>query len=123
MRIDRRGLLKGSALAGAAVTIPAIAATPAIPAIVVFDSRLAESAHLGGTLAVERRIDLAAMSLRAAHQSMAEAGRIDGLTRWSDWVVLRGLLEDDGLRCASETRLAAPLSGHDALWRWSMVAR
>lgn len=123
MRFDRRAMLKGSALVGAAATIPAFAATAAIPALEVFDSRLAESAHLGGIIAVERRIDLAEVPLRNAHQAMAGAGRIEGLTRWSDWVVLRGLLEADGLRLASEARLAAPLSRHDGLWRWTMAPR
>ena len=124
MRIDRRGLLKGSALAGAAAALPAkAAATAAIPQLAVFDSRLAESAQLGRNIAADRHIDLAEVPLRAAHRAMAGAGRIEGLTRWSDWVVLRGLLEVDGLRRGSEVLLATPLSGHDGLWRWTMTAR
>ncbi len=123
MRIDRRAMLKGSALAGAAATIPVAARAAVIPAFVVFDSRLAETADYARTAAGLQHIDLAKVPLRDAHSAMAGAGRIEGLTRWSDWVVLRGLLEADGLRRASEARLGAPLSGHDGLWRWSMAAR
>jgi len=124
MRTTRRGLLKGSALAGAAVGLPMGAQAAAMaPALVVFDSRLAESADYARSAAALQHLDLAQISPRDAHKAMAGAGRIEGLTRWSDWTVLRGLLESDGLRRAGEARLAAPLSGHDGLWRWSMAAR
>lgn len=123
MRTTRRGLLKGSALAGAAVAIPVAARAATVPALLVFDSRLAESADYVRGAAAVQRIDLAKVSLRTVHQALAGAERIEGITRWSDWTVLRGLLESDGLRRASEARLAAPLSGHDGLWRWSMAAR
>jgi hypothetical protein len=123
MRTTRRGLLRGSVLAGAAVAIPVAAGAAAVPALLVFDSRLAESADYARGAAAVQRIDLATTPLRAVHQAVAGAGLIEGLTRWSDWTVLRGLLEADGLRRASEARLAAPLSGHDGLWRWSMAAR
>jgi hypothetical protein len=91
--------------------------------VLVFDSRLAESADYARGVAAAQRIDLAQVPLRALHQALAGAVRIEGLTRWSDWTVLRGLLESDGLRRADEARLAAPISGHDGLWRWSMAAR
>ena len=123
MRTTRRGLLKASALAGAAVAIPVAAGAATVPALLVFDSRLAESADYARSAAAIQRIDLAKVPLRAVHQALAGAGRIEGLTRWSDWTVLRGLLESDGLRRAGEARLAAPLSGHDGLWRWSMASR
>ena len=122
MRTTRRGLLKGSALAGAAAAIPFAAGAAEVPALLVFDSRLAESADYASGAAELQRIDLASTPLRAVHQALSGAGRIEGLTRWSDWTVLRGLLEADGLRRASEVRLAAPLSGHHGLWRWSMAA-
>jgi hypothetical protein len=123
MRTDRRGLLKGGALAGVAAAVPVSARAAAKvaerAAVVVYDSRLPESASFAG----ERGIDLARTSLREAQDLLAGAGRIEGLTRWSDWTVLRGLLEDEGLRRTAETRVGAPLSGHDGLLRWSMVAR
>jgi len=124
MRTTRRSLLKGSALAGAAVALPgAVGAAASVPALLVFDSRLAESADYAHGSAAMQRIDLAKVPLRAVHQALSGAGRIEGLTRWSDWTALRGLLEADGLRRESEARLAAPLSGHNGLWRWSMAAR
>lgn len=117
MRTDRRGVLKGGALAGVAVAVPVGAR--AAEALVVYDSRLAESANFGG----RQGIDLARVSLREAHGLLANAVQVEGLTRWSDWTVLRGLLEEQGLRRTAETRLQAPLSGHDGLLRWSMAAR
>jgi len=123
MRTTRRGLLKGSALAGAAVALPVAAGAATAPALLVYDSRLAESADYARGAAAMQRIDLAAAPLRAVHLALAGAGRIEGMTRWSDWTVLRGLLEADGLRRDGESRLATPLSGHDGLWRWSMAAR
>lgn len=119
MRTDRRGLLKGGALAGVAVAVPVGARAAEAAAFVVYDSRLPESASFAGG----RGIDLARISLREAHGLLAGAGRVEGLTRWSDWTVLRGLLEEQGLRRTAETRVGAPLSGHDGLLRWSMAAR
>lgn len=120
MRTDRRGVLKGGALVGAVAAVPVAAqAAAGVAAVVVYDSRLAESASFAGG----RGIDLAAMSLRDAHAALAGATRVEGLTRWSDWTVLRGLLEEQGLRRTGETRASAPLSGHDGLLRWSMAAR
>jgi len=117
MRTDRRGVLKGGALAGVAVAVPVGAW--AAEALVVYDSRLAESASFGGG----QGIDLARVSLRDAHVRLADAARVEGLTRWSDWTVLRSLLEEQGLRRTAETRVSSPLSGHDGLIRWSMAAR
>jgi len=119
MRTTRRALLKGSALAGAVAAVPVAARAAEAAALVVYDSRLAESASFAGG----QGIDLADMSLRDAHAALAGAARVEGLTRWSDWTVLRGLLEEQGLRRTAETRASAPLSGHDGLLRWSMAAR
>lgn len=120
MRTDRRGLLKGGALAAASAAVPMGARAAAeAAALVVYDSRLAESASFGQG----QGIDLAGVSLREAHGQLAGAARVEGLTRWSDWTVLRGLLEEQGLRRTAESRVGAPLSGHDGLVRWGMAAR
>lgn len=120
MRTTRRGLLKGGALAGAVAAVPVAAhAAAEVAAVIVHDSRLAESAGFAGG----RGIDLAHLSLREVHAALAGATRVEGLTRWSDWTVLRSLLEEQGLRRTAETRASAPLSGHDGLLRWSMAAR
>ncbi|GEN99265.1 hypothetical protein NSE01_10980 [Novosphingobium sediminis] len=119
MRTDRRGVLKGGALAGVAAAVPVAARAAEAAALVVHDSRLAESASFAGG----KGIDLARVSLREALALLAGAERIEGLTRWSDWTVLRALLEEHGLRRTAETRVGAPLSGHDGLMRWSMALR
>ncbi|KUR73003.1 hypothetical protein AQZ52_07345 [Novosphingobium fuchskuhlense] len=120
MRTTRRGVLKGGALAGAVAAVPVAAhASAQAVAVIVHDSRLAESASFAGG----RGIDLAAVSLRDAQAALESATRVEGLTRWSDWTVLRGLLEEQGLRRTAEARIGAPLSGHDGLLRWSMAAR
>lgn len=119
MRTDRRGVLKGGALVGAVAAMPLAAQAAEADAVVVYDSRLAESASFGGG----DGIDLARVSLREAHAALAGAARIEGLTRWSDWTVLRGLLEEQGLRRTAETRVGAPLSDHHGLLRWTMAAR
>ncbi|MBX9664513.1 hypothetical protein [Novosphingobium sp.] len=119
MRTTRRDVLKSGVLAGAVAAVPVAAHAAQAEAVVVYDSRLAESASFAGG----RGIDLAVVSLRDAHAALADAERVEGLTRWSDWTVLRGLLEEQGLRRTAETRTSAPLSGHDGLLRWSMAAR
>ncbi len=119
MQTDRRGMLKGGALAGVAAAVPLGARAAEAAALVVYDSRLAESASFAGG----HGIDLAQVSLREAHGLLAGAARVEGLTRWSDWTVLRALLEEQGLRRTAEMRVGAPLSGHDGLMRWSMALR
>lgn len=119
MKATRRGVLKGGALAGVAAAVPVAARAAEASAVMVYDSRLAESASFAGG----QGIDLARVSLREAHGLLAGAARVEGLTRWSDWTVLRGLLEEQGLRRTAEMRMGAPLSGHDGLLRWSMTAR
>lgn len=119
MRTTRRAVLKGGMLAGVAASAPLAAQAAEASAVVVHDSRLAESVSFAGG----RGIDLARVSLREAQAMLAGAARVEGLTRWSDWTVLRGLLEEQGLRRTAEDRLGAPLSGHDGLLRWSMAAR
>lgn len=119
MRATRRGVLKGGALASVAAAVPVGVRAAEASAMVVYDSRLAESASFAG----RQGIDLACVSLREAHRLLAGAARVEGLTRWSDWTVLRGLLEEQGLRRTAETRTSAPLSGHNGLLRWGMAAR
>jgi hypothetical protein len=123
MRLDRRTMLKGAGLAGAAVAVPVMAAP--ITRLVVFDSRIAESVAFARTQTGFARIDIAdqdATQWRAVRDLGAQA-RIEGLTRWSDWVALRGELQARGARQIDERRIAAPLSGRDHLFRWSMAAR
>lgn len=123
MRLTRRTMLKGSALIGSAAASPAIASAAVRTApLVVFDSRIPESsAFAAGTLA-QPCVDIAS-GLVSARNSLGKAQIVTGLTRWSDWTVMRGLLEAQGLRLKEEVRQASPLSGRTHLFRWTMAAR
>lgn len=124
MRISRRSMLKGGAIAGSALAMPAAAAAieaGALP-VVVFDSRIPESAAFAAGQAGVRTIDLA-HGVEAGWRALGNPARVVGLTRWSDWTILRGALEEQGLRADHEVRSPAPLSGRDHLFRWAMAAR
>jgi hypothetical protein len=132
MGVNRRTVLKGSALAGAAVGVPlaANAATSAVTGksatLVIFDSRIAESADFAARRAAAHRIDLAeAQQTRwaALRGSLPPVGSVEGLTGWSDWITVRGELESRGLRVVSESPVKAALSGKTHVFRWSLKAR
>lgn len=122
MRISRRAVLKSGALAGSALAMPAVAAQAARLPLVVFDRRIPESAAFAGMQPGTRHLDLAD-GAHAAWRALGAPERVSGLTRWSDWTALRGALEEKGLRLIEERRVAAPLSGRDHLFRWTMAAR
>ena len=127
---DRRTMLKGVGLAGALAATPAAAATmghglgSAGATWLVYDSRIPESAHFAAQHSAQQRIDLATAgdwaNIRAGGPA---AGAVEGLTRWSDWVALRGAFEEQGLRLADERQSPAPMSGRDHLFRWAMRPR
>lgn len=122
MRVSRRSMLKGSALAGAVAATPAMAAMARPVPLVVFDSRIPESAAFAAGLARDRTVDLARGSVEAA-RAIKFPQVVTGLTRWSDWTALRGVMEAQGLRLSEEIRAAAPLSGCTHLFLWTMTAR
>lgn len=122
MRVSRRSMLKGSALAGAVAATPAMAAMARPVPLVVFDSRIPESAAFAAGLAKDRTVDLARGSVEAA-RAIKLPQVVTGLTRWSDWTALRGVMEAQGLRLSEEIRAAAPLSGRTHLFLWTMTAR
>ncbi len=115
-------MLKGGALAGSALAMPAIAMEAQRLPLVIFDSRIAESVAFAATQSGLRHLDLAA-GTEATWRALGNPHRVTGLTRWSDWTALRGALEEQGLRLSEETRAAAPLSGRTHLFRWTMAAR
>ena len=122
MRLSRRSMLKGSALAGSAIAAPAFAASMGEAPLVVFDSRIPESLAFAATQAGSQRFDLA-QGIENARSLPKIAQSVTGLTRWSDWTALRGLLEEQGLRLKEDMRAASPLSGRTHLFRWTMTAR
>jgi TAT (twin-arginine translocation) pathway signal sequence len=114
MSISRRTILKGAAAIGAATAVPAMAANTK-PNCTVIDSRIPASLRFAKN-AAGPVIDIAHedatfwRNLRAA-----PAGAVTGITRWSDFVMIRGVLEEQGKRLRDET--------HDPsseLFRWTM---
>ncbi|HQS97080.1 MAG: hypothetical protein B7X90_05965 [Novosphingobium sp. 17-62-19] len=122
MRLSRRSMLKGSALAGSAIAVPAFGNSLGNAPLVVFDSRIPESLAFAATTGGEARLDLA-QGLEKTWRALDFPQSVTGLTRWSDWTALRGHLEEQGLRLEEEMRVASPLSGRTHLFRWTMTAR
>lgn len=126
MKFDRRTAIKGSAVLGAGAALPLSAARAAVDRpLAIFDSRLAESRAF-----LDARQALTALDIAGEEGGLWEAARriaprpnaVEGLTRWSDYVQLRELFEEQGLRVAAERKLPAPLAGHGELFRWTMQA-
>lgn len=122
MRVSRRSMLKGGALAGSALALPAMAIEARRTPVVVFDRKVPESLAFASTQIASRQIDLGD-GVEAGWRALGEPWQVAGLTRWSDWTALRGALEEKGLRLVEESRVASPLSGRDHLFRWTMVRR
>lgn len=128
MKTDRRTLLKTGAVVGAAAGIPLATRDKAKAGepLVVFDSSIAESADFASGTEASGKIDIARAEedFWARLRSDLPGGiRLEGLTGWSGWVMIRGELEQRGWRVAAERRSPAPLSGRTHLIRWSLAAR
>lgn len=123
IRPDRRTVLKGALAAGAAVGTRSGAAGLR-PALLVGDSALPLSRAFLGAHPLTATIDLAQDRLYGwkALRAAGGANRIEGLTRWSDWVAVRGALLAQGYRVTAEARVASPAAG-PVLFRWTMVPR
>lgn len=125
MSVSRRSVLKGASALGAATALP-LAATAKPPAFAIYDSRLPEARLFARAQRRKgiRIFDIAPgdSALRAlARADLAAAGPVIGLTGWSDWVTVRGLLEERGLRMQTEARVDARLSKFAHLFRWEMA--
>jgi hypothetical protein len=124
MSISRRMILKAGAAISAAVTLPAIASAKA-PIVAIYDSRILESRSFAETLDHALLIDVAAQDDQnwvGLRKGLQGTRQIKGLTGWTDWVNVRGLLEERGLRLTSQTSVPAPLSGKAHLFKWEMRA-
>ncbi|MEY4501343.1 MAG: hypothetical protein RIS52_1233 [Pseudomonadota bacterium] len=114
MKVTRRAALKSGAVAFA-MAASAKGLTAGAPALLVYDSRLAPSRAFARK-AADKKIDIAHQdadfwrALRAA-----PAGQVVGLTLWSDWVIVRGFLEEQRKRVRHEAQIGA-----HALFEWSM---
>jgi hypothetical protein len=105
MRATKRDVLIGAG--GLLLALPA--ATIALQAeLAIYDSRIPESAAFAAEAkaAVARLFDIADEEARRWRniRSGLRAPLI-GLTRWSDWTILRGALEAQRLRVRREIRL------------------
>jgi TAT (twin-arginine translocation) pathway signal sequence len=125
MSVSRRSVLKGASVLGAASALPmAAAAKP--PALAIYDSRLPESRlfaraeRRNGT----RTFDIApgdSALVALARADLAVPGRVIGMTGWSDWVALRGLMEDRGKRLTHETRIPHKGARMATPFAWGMA--
>jgi TAT (twin-arginine translocation) pathway signal sequence len=123
MSVSRRTILKGAAGLSAAAAIPAVAPKTR-DAVIVYDSRLPEARAFAAQRKGHQLIDIATAESeqwRALRMLPENVSRISGLTGWSDWVAVRGFLEERGLRLKAETNVAARLSGKAHLFRWDMA--
>ncbi|MEY2942088.1 MAG: hypothetical protein RLY97_102 [Pseudomonadota bacterium] len=116
MTLSRRMMLKSTAIVTASLAASAkVAAAQMTPTLVVFDSRIPASMAFAQTHSAPR-MDVAHAD---AHfwrdlRGAAPHGPIIGLIGWSDWVVVRGLLEEKGKRLTGENRAGQ-------LFHWTMV--
>jgi hypothetical protein len=110
MTVTRRSLLEGLLCVAAASTVGPAGASQTLRArvgvaLLVYDSRVPQSIALCD-LYSERMIDVAqepANFWRSLRTGVPN-GRALGLTRWSDFVQVRSLLQDKGLRLRAQAR-------------------
>lgn len=115
--IDRRAAL---ALGGAAMLAPAMAAAGPMErasGILLFDAGSPEAHRLAAQARGQRLIALHGDPVRLWRDTLADvAGPIGGITRWSDYVILRSLAAERGLRVRREESI--PVEGRPLLIRW-----
>lgn len=124
--LARRDLLKATALTGVLAVPAGIAVTRGRAPVLVFDSRIAEARGFAAMLSGAPAMDLAsadATRWKAIRAGMPRGRTVEGLTRWSDWIAVRGELEAQGLRLAHEAILRRSSSRRSDLVRWGMVPR
>lgn len=113
--MNRRSLLKRGAVLGGIAASPAAIQALTPPSLSIYDSRSLPGRAFA-LLAGGRKIDLAEEhgTMLRGLRSLAPKCQVEGLTSWSDYVVVRGLLEERGLRVRHEAR-------HGRLFRWTMA--
>jgi hypothetical protein len=125
MRVSRRTLLKSVGVAGVASTLPACAFA-ANPALVIYDSRLPEGAAFGATAKAQglHTVDVAGGDraiLQIARHRLSASDIVIGLTGWSEWVIVRGLLEERGKRLSQEKRVTHSGKRNATPFEWTMT--
>ncbi len=116
MILTRRTLISSSAAAALVTINPVLARAPAQKKLAIFDSRLAASRAL---VASGQMLDVAtqdATQWKQLRNLPRDIQSVVGATSWSDWVVIRGLLEERRLRVTSETQIGTQL------FHWQMAS-
>jgi len=108
MKLSRRGFVKASAASAAFTRSAARAMATQPPALVIYDSRIVQSrsfaqSHGAPMIDIALQHDTRWRDIRAG----LPQGRIVGLTRWSDFVSMRGIAVAQGLRVAAERPFGA----------------
>ena len=106
MRLTRRTFVVSGGAAVSLMGTGAWAAAQSGPALVIYDSRLPRSVAFARSIAAER-LDIAGEGARRWNtlRKALPPGRIIGLTRWSDYVLVRGFAEEQRKRLTREERL------------------
>lgn len=116
--IDRRAALS---LGAAALLVPAVASagtTRPVSGIMLFDPASPEARAMAQEARGQRLIALNGDPVRFWRDRLANAvGPIGGITSWSDYVLLRGLAAEHGLRVRHEEHIA--VAGKPMLVRWT----
>ncbi|HWW63672.1 MAG TPA: hypothetical protein VNZ43_02845 [Sphingomonadaceae bacterium] len=119
--LDRRGALTLGGAALAAGLLPAVAeaarTTPSGAGVLLFDPHLPEARALAGTARGRRLIAVAGDPARLWRDQVPVAGPVSGVTRWSDYLVLREFAHDSGRRIRREERHA--VHGQPLLVSWT----
>ncbi len=115
MILSRRSMIKSGVLATAIAATGSRALAAPQPALIIYDSRLPQSSAFAKTWRT-RTIDVAHEDAHfwRALRTAAPDGAIFGVTSWSDWVIVRGLLEEKGMRVKEE-------AASGTLFRWTMA--
>lgn len=115
--IDRRAAL---ALGGAAMLAPVAASagmTRPATGILLFDPSSPEARAIAEQARGYRLIALTGDPVRLWRDTLTDApGPIGGVTRWSDYILLRGLAAEQRLRVRREESILVP--GRPLLVRW-----
>jgi len=116
--IGRRAALT---LGGAAVLAPAAAsAATGKPAcgVLVFDPASPQARTMAKAVYGQRLVALEGDPVRLWRAQLADAkGPVGGITSWADFLILRGLAAEQGLRVVQEDHV--PVAGKAMLVRWT----
>lgn len=121
MKLSRRVAMIGAGVGAAALATPALAKGRRAPALAVCDSRLPDAARFARECAAHGVpvLDLAREDmLRLRELRLNKGDQVVGVTGWSQFILLQGMLNEQGLRVREETRVDREAR---SIFRWSMA--